>query len=88
MPSPSLYETLPAPAVPAAFGLAALWRRLCAWHARVGEQRRQHRAERALAEMSLHGLRDIGAPEPLLQRRHLLDEARRLERRAWMQPPG
>jgi len=68
---------LPAP-LPRAHG-----QRLRDWMARWAAQRRLARAERALAEMSLHALRDIGAPEPLLQRRQLRDEQQRRELRAW-----
>jgi hypothetical protein len=53
------------------------------WLARCAAQRRLACAERALAEMSLRGLRDIGAPEPLLQRRRHQEELQRLELRAW-----
>lgn len=67
----------------------ALWlaAALVAWRAAVQQLRTQHaqarslrRAERDLAAMSLCGLRDIGAPEALLQRRQRADERARLLR--------
>ena len=84
----TLYDRLPAQATTTPRGWAELCRRLRAWRSRLAEQRHLNRAERALAEMSLNGLRDVGAPEPLLQRRHLQDQARRLAQRARSQPPG
>ncbi len=75
MPSQTL--DMPAPP-PRAHG-----QRLRDWMARWAVQWRLASAERALAEMSLHALRDIGAPEPLLQRRQLRDEQQRRELRAW-----
>jgi len=80
MPSQTL--DLPAP-LPRAHG-----QRLRDWMARWAAQRRLACAERALAEMSLRALRDIGAPEPLLQRRQLQDEQQRRELRAWMHVRG
>lgn len=70
MPTQSLQEPLWTPSAAALRRQAGtLWD---AW--RHGLQRWAHaaalrRADRELAEMSLHTLRDIGAPEPLLQRR-------------------
>jgi len=61
----------------------AHWQRLRDWMTRWAARRQLARAERALAEMSLNGLRDIGAPEPLLQRRQRQDELQRQELRAW-----
>ena len=57
--------------------------RLRRWIERWKARRDLARAERALAGMSLRALRDIGAPEPLLQRRQRQDERQRLELRAW-----
>jgi uncharacterized protein YjiS (DUF1127 family) len=72
-------HTLDLPALPP----RAHGQRLRDWMARWAAQRRLACAERALAEMSLHALRDIGAPEPLLQRRQRQDEQQRQELRAW-----
>jgi uncharacterized protein YjiS (DUF1127 family) len=72
-------QTLPLPATPS----RTHGPRLRDWMARWASQRRLARAERALAEMSLRALRDIGAPEPLLQRRQRQDELQRQELRAW-----
>ena len=66
----------------------ANWQWLSAWIARYAAQRRLERDERALAEMSLHMLRDIGAPEALLQRRQRHDELQRLDLRVWMHLRG
>lgn len=46
--------------------LLAAWQR---WLEQRARSRALRRAERELAEMSLHGLRDIGASEALLARR-------------------
>lgn len=68
-------QTLPLPAtLPRTHG-----QRLRGWIERWKARRDLVRAERALAGMSLRGLRDIGAPEPLLQRRHRQDESQRQE---------
>jgi uncharacterized protein YjiS (DUF1127 family) len=75
MPSQTLH--LPA-TLPRAHG-----QRLRDWVTRWAAQRRLARAERALGEMSLHALRDIGAPEALLQRRQRQDELQRQELRGW-----
>ena len=77
---------LPAPAWTAmlaaarrrAGALRTAWQRLRERRARASALRR---AERELAEMSLRGLHDIGAPGPLLERRHRDDDA--LRRQAW-----
>ena len=62
--------------------------RLRGWIERWKARRDLARAERALARMSLHALRDIGAPEPLLQRRQRQDELQRQELRAWQHLRG
>ena len=61
----------------------AVWQRLRDSYARHVARRQLARAERALAEMSYRGLRDIGAPEALLQRRRQQDASQREEQRLW-----
>ena len=87
MTSPSLRIPLHA----GALWLAALRRPLQAVRRVARELRARRRQARALrrahdelAAMSLHGLRDIGAPEALLQRRQR-DDARQ---RAWQHLSG
>ncbi len=65
--------SLPAPAWATAWVSATS--RVSAWRAAWRQLRKEraqalalHRGERELAAMSLHGLRDIGAPETLLER--------------------
>jgi hypothetical protein len=45
-----------------------------AWRADRAERRRRKQSEAILAELSLHTLRDIGAPESLINRRRRQDE--------------
>lgn len=86
-------HSLPAPVWAAAWVSARS--HLAAWRAAWRSQRKkwsQARAllqgERELAAMSLHGLRDIGAPETLLERRQRGDEHLRQQQRTWMHLRG
>lgn len=78
MHTPSLQEPLWSQAAAAACrqigALRAAWQGL---RERRAQTLALRRAERELAEMSLHGLRDIGVPEALLARQH----------RAWRHGP-
>ncbi len=65
--------------------LHAAWQRARArrMHARALRQ-----AEREMSAMSLRGLRDIGAPETLLERRSRAESRLHHQLRAWQHPRG